>query len=126
MCHPGAGYWMDLHNKSPSVSVDSRGGSLTSLNLLHCFITRFILCRKVCRLRSLFSQKKKKKTAKLMAAPFFLPANAAMETFPMTSESPVSRPTCKRGLFVHRPALCSHPHLDYIQSCDSSPQRAAC
>lgn len=32
--------------------MDSRGGSLTSLNLLHCFITRFILCRKVCRLNS--------------------------------------------------------------------------
>lgn len=33
---------------------------------------------------------------------------------------------CKRGFFARPPALCSNPHLDYFQSCDSPPQRDAC
>lgn len=138
VCHPVAGYWGGVAGEGGrgvftikalvkgtvgSQVFQSNRWILTSLNPLHCSWWLHHLCTKVWRFVCFLNSDGD--TIFFFCA-FFLAANAAIETFPFKSESPVSPTTCWQGLFAHSPALCSHPHLDYIQSCDSSPQRAAC
>lgn len=95
---------------------------LTSLNQLHCFTTCFICAGRFADLVAFFSPheicKTKGGTTFVFRLVFFV-GQRCHGNVPHEEQI-----TC--FIFFHPPALCSHPHLDYIQSCDSSPQGGAC